>query len=170
MNTLRMELFTRLHLDADTAAELMMPNPVSIRDTATLKEAVALLTDKGYSAAPVINTGGRPVGVLSRSDILVHERERVEHLAPPPEFYDQQELTRGLHENVENGFRVENVGRTVVKDMMTPAVFSVWLDTPAAKVVSEMLALKVHRLFVVDDNNVLVGVISALDVLRHLRP
>jgi predicted transcriptional regulator len=29
--------------------------------------------------------------------------------------------------------------------------------------------LKVHRLFVVDRAGVLIGVISALDVLRHLR-
>ena len=41
---------------------------------------------------------------------------------------------------------------------------------PAAKVVEEMLALKVHRLFVVDEPGVLVGVVSALDVLRNLRP
>jgi predicted transcriptional regulator len=33
-----------------------------------------------------------------------------------------------------------------------------------------MLKLKVHRLFVVDENGVLVGVISALDILRHLSP
>jgi CBS domain-containing protein len=31
-----------------------------------------------------------------------------------------------------------------------------------------MVALKVHRLFVVDADGVLVGVISALDVLRHM--
>jgi predicted transcriptional regulator len=31
-----------------------------------------------------------------------------------------------------------------------------------------MLALRVHRLFVVDRAGVLVGVISALDVLRRL--
>jgi CBS domain-containing protein len=41
-------------------------------------------------------------------------------------------------------------------------------DTLAGKVVSEMVSLKVHRLFVVDDDGILVGVISALDVLRHL--
>jgi CBS domain-containing protein len=35
-------------------------------------------------------------------------------------------------------------------------------------VVEDMLGLKVHRLFVVDGNGILVGVISALDVLRHL--
>jgi predicted transcriptional regulator len=31
-----------------------------------------------------------------------------------------------------------------------------------------MLARKIHRLFVVDDNGVLVGVISPLDILRRL--
>jgi CBS domain-containing protein len=32
-----------------------------------------------------------------------------------------------------------------------------------------MVGLKVHRLFVVDQSGLLIGVISALDVLRHLR-
>jgi CBS domain-containing protein len=51
---------------------------------------------------------------------------------------------------------------------MTPAVFCVHTDTPAAKVVDKMLALNVRRLFVVDDDGVLVGVVSAFDVLRGL--
>jgi CBS domain-containing protein len=51
---------------------------------------------------------------------------------------------------------------------MTPVVFGVHADTPAAKVVEKMLALNVRRLFVVDDAGVLVGVVSAFDVLRGL--
>jgi CBS domain-containing protein len=51
---------------------------------------------------------------------------------------------------------------------MTPAVFCVHADTPSAKVVDKMLALNVRRLFVVDDEGVLVGVVSAFDVLRAL--
>jgi CBS domain-containing protein len=52
---------------------------------------------------------------------------------------------------------------------MTPVVFSVSPEAPARRVVGDMLGLKVHRLFVVGSDGVLVGVISALDVLRHLR-
>jgi hypothetical protein len=37
-------------------------------------------------------------------------------------------------------------------------------------VVEDLLTLKVHRLFVTDAAGVLVGVISALDVVRRLRP
>jgi CBS-domain-containing membrane protein len=62
----------------------------------------------------------------------------------------------------------DRVDNTLVRDLMTPAVFAVGPKSPASKVVEEMCELNVHRLFVVDGNGVLVGVISALDVLRHL--
>src|SRR5206468_2475387 len=127
------------------------------------KEALALLTDKGFSAAPVIDQAGRPVGVLSRTDLLVHEREQVEPVKPP-ETYERDELGRA----VPAGFQVERVDEALVRDIMTPAVFSVTPETPARTVVSQLLGLNVHRLFVVDGAGVLVGVISTVDVLRRL--
>ena len=167
-NSVKADRPARLTLWAETAADLMTPDPVSIGADETVKEAVAFLTDKGFSAAPVIDDAGRPVGVLSRSDILVHDREKVEYVAPVPDYYEKTELTTPSGENLRTGFLVENVDRTRVRDIMTPVVFSVSPATPVHTVVEEMLALKVHRLFVVGGDGVLVGVISALDVLRHL--
>jgi len=164
-----LEATPRLRLWAETAAELMKPNPVSIRDDACVREAIVLLTTKGFSAAPVIDKAGRPVGVLSRSDILVHDREKVDYLRTHGEFFNEPDVETPDGEKLKSGFQVENVDKTRVRDLMTPAVFSVTPDAPADKVVKEMLALRVHRLFVVDSNGVLVGVVSALDVLRHLR-
>jgi CBS domain-containing protein len=140
----------RLTLWAETAADLMMPNPRSIRAEATVHEAILVLTDYGFSAAPVIDEAGRPVGVLSRADILVHERELGARPRPA-------------------GGAEQPAGEALVRDIMTPAVFAVAPDTPAAKVVEQLLALKVHRLFVVEEDGTLVGVIGALDVLRHLQ-
>ena len=57
----------------------------------------------------------------------------------------------------------------MVSDIMTPAIFCVRPETSAAKVVEKLLALKVRRLFVVDNDGILVGVISTFDVLRKLR-
>jgi len=159
----------RLTLRAETAADLMVPNPVSVREDATVREALTLLLDRGYSAAPVIDDAGRPVGVLSRSDLLIHDRETVSYLVPMPAYYHHSELTLDSGEELPGGFQVQDVERTRVGDLMTPAVFSVAPGASAAKVVEEMLALNVHRLFVVDAAGVLVGVISAIDVLRHLR-
>lgn len=159
-----------LKLQARTAADLMMPNPISLNVNSTLQEALVLFTEKGFTAAPVIDDAGRPVGVISRYDILVHAREQKEYLPAHPEFYSPRELATAEGEPLRPGFQVERVDQTRVSEVMTPAVFAVAPDTTAEKVIAEMLDLKVHRLFVVDQSGILVGVISALDFLRHLRP
>ena len=64
--------------------------------------------------------------------------------------------------------QVELNDRVKVWEVMTPALFSVHLDTPARTVVESMLALNVRRVFVVDGAGHLVGVVSAFEVLRHL--
>jgi CBS-domain-containing membrane protein len=58
--------------------------------------------------------------------------------------------------------------RTSVRDVMTPAVCAVRPETSAAAVIEEMSLLRVHRLFVTDADGVLVGVIAASDIVRHL--
>jgi CBS domain-containing protein len=154
-------------LHAQTASDLMMPNPHSIGDRSSVEEAVVFLTDKGFSAAPVIDDAGRPVGVVSQSDILRHER----HLASLPAG-DEEDNPRPLTvggERLGSGFHVELSDQTAVRAIMTAGVLSVGPKTPAAEVIAEMLDHKIHRLFVVDDDGILVGVISVIDVLRHLR-
>lgn len=156
-----------LRLEAETAADLMAPNPISLRFDANIKEALALLTDKNISAAPVIDDAGHPVGVLSRSDILVHDREQPRHVGHNPAYFFEQE-TRGGRK-VPDDYEIEDVDNTTVGDLMTPAVFSVPPDMPAFRVVSEMIGLHVHRLFVVDEAGTLIGVITTMDVLKRLR-
>lgn len=129
-------------LESSTASELMSPGPISVHRDATLTETVALMAARGFSAAPVIDDAGRPVGVLSRSDILVHQGESAPASAEE--------------------------APTHVADVMTPAVFSVTPQTPADKVVEQLVQLNVHQLYVVDEDQVLVGVVTALDVLRRL--
>lgn len=143
----------RLVLGATRAAELMSPRVVSIRADATVAEALALLTQRSFNAAPVIEESGRPVGVVSRADILIHSRE-------------QTPLERKLPAVP----RTEADDPTRVRDIMTPAVFSVRPETEASRVIEQMLTFNVHQLFVVDDSESLIGVISTLDVLRCLRP
>jgi len=149
-------------LQARTAAELMTPNPLSLREDVTLREAIAFLVDRNISGTPVIDEAGRPVGVLTQTDVLIHDREEVEHV--PPEHEYGNPLPRSWWDT----FQVERVDTTLVRDVMTPAVFCVALETPAWNVVEQMRELNVHRLFVVDADGVMVGVITAMDVVRHL--
>ena len=73
-----------LTLKARTAADLMTEQVVSIPEDAPLHEAIAVLTDRAFSGAPVINEAGRPVGVISQSDILVHDRNASVYARPIP--------------------------------------------------------------------------------------
>jgi CBS domain-containing protein len=156
-------------LAAKTAADLMVSNPISIHQDLTVQEATALLIDKGFSAAPVIDDAGTPVGIVSRSDILAHEREKVEFAATASDHDGDGRRKPLFREKRRKGSQVVEVDATPVRDIMTPVVFSVAPYYSARQVVTEMLALNVHRLFVVDRTGVLVGIISTLDVLRHLR-
>jgi CBS domain-containing protein len=162
MNFTEVRAIDRLVLDAETAADLMTWNPVSVHQDAALGEVIALLTDREISAAPVIDDAGRPVGVVSRTDIVRHLRAKglpafEAGAEPPPEG------------TLEAGFS-SATDLTPVREIMTPAVLSVAPTAPVIEVVGMLVGVgRVYRLFVIDEGGVLVGVISVLDVLRKLR-
>jgi len=157
----------KLTLHARTAADMMTEDVVSIDQGASLHRAVATLVDRKFSAAPVIDAAGRPVGVLSMTDIVIHDRNAVAFARQMPDYYMTSDL-KGAFGEPANGFPVEVADRTPVRELMTPVVFSVRPETPARQVIDQMLQLRVHRLFVIDDDGVLVGVISTTDVMRRL--
>jgi CBS domain-containing protein len=144
MNATLLPSGASLKLQAKTVADLMTPSPVSLREEASITDAIACLTDRGISGAPVIDAAGRAIGVITEADVTVHARER------------------------SKGWSTEEDEHTFVRDVMTPAVFTLRPDAPAVTVIEHMRALNVHRIFVVDDAGILVGVVTALDVLRHL--
>jgi CBS domain-containing protein len=146
---------------ATLARDLMTANPVSIYEHATLLDAAELFTDRDISAAPVIDDAGRPVGVLSRTDIVrftSFSDEDAENTAP--EFYDPDDPYR--FSDSESSAHIE------AWQLMTPLVYSIGPEESSLRVVEELLARNVNRLFVIDNEGVLIGVVSALDVLRSL--
>ena len=54
---------------------------------------------------------------------------------------------------------------TTVTDIMTPAVFDVDAQAPVNQVARDMVANGIHRVFVRDRGRI-VGVVSALDILK----
>lgn len=138
-STISAPAFARIN--TTTVANFMTSDPRSLRAECTDREALEFFADHRFDAAPVINEAGQPIGVLSLSDLLTHQRS-----------------TR------PGGF-----GPTLVRDLMTPAVFTLTPRSTLTEAVSHLVGLNIHHLFVVDDNQVLVGVVSALDVLRRIK-
>jgi predicted transcriptional regulator len=130
------------HFDrwAVPVADLMTRDPRSIQADATIREAIAFLADKRTTAAPVVNEAGRPIGVLSLTDLISGIRD--------------------------HGIEEQRLYQLKVSKFMTPFVFFVNSDTPVQNVVAELLDCKVRQMYVADDDGVLVGVLSTADLLR----
>ena len=131
-----------LTLQAETAADLMSRDVTPVPHHTPFEKILASLIDANATVAPVLGERGEPVGVISLTDLAIHVRESAA------------------------------AGRIVpatAETLMTPTLFAVGPDTPAAEVVQDMLRSKVHHLFVVDAGGTIMGVVSACDVLRHLQ-
>ncbi len=123
-------------------AELMRTDLKTVRDDATVAEAIVTLVDARVSGVPVLDPTGRLVGVLSTTDILEAEAE-----TSSPDEREQ------LFES------------TLVKEIMTLRPHVIGPDADVREAAQQMLYLEVHRLFVEDEGNP-VGVISQSDIVR----
>jgi CBS domain-containing protein len=144
---------------AKSARCVMTVTPHSINQHATLQEAAAFLTRQGIGAAPVVDDAGRHIGVLSRSDLLGHMSDA---LNPP------QLLGDFIDEAMDFGER-QPARAFTVRQAMRPVEHSIDGNASLKEVCDLMLDSKVHRLFVVDQEAVVIGVISTLDLVRCLK-
>jgi CBS domain-containing protein len=158
------ETTNRLALLAKTAEDLMTTNPLSLREHATLDEAIAFLTSRGFGGAPVINDAGKPVGFVGKTDLLRHV------------VYSANGPARGAGHDGAALLSTAGAGNrralckcpVTVGEIMTPALVVVPRNATMAQVIKKMIARRVHRMFVIDATGALIGVISSLDALRAL--
>jgi CBS domain-containing protein len=122
--------------------ELMHQNVITVNLDTSINDAVVTLTDAHISALPVVDGGGRMVGVVSSSDILTSEAE--------------------ANDAVEREALFEQM---MVRDIMTRRPLTVAPDTEVREAAQQMLYADVHRLFVTAGDEV-VGVISTTDIVR----
>jgi CBS domain-containing protein len=155
------ETTNRLALLAKTAEDLMTPNPLSLREHATVDEAISFLTSRGFGGAPVIDDAGKPVGFVGKTDLLRHVVQSPNGSA------------RGGHDDAHLMSRLAAGRRPTlcecpltVGEIMKPALVVVPRNASMAQVIKKMLARRVHRVFVIDKTAALIGVISSLDALR----
>ncbi len=151
------------------AKDIMQSKVVVVGPDDPLESVHRLFIDEEISGAPVVNDGGRVLGVVSIRDLLgesVDEEASAEQESL--DFYrDGEQLEEGL---TDGGLAVRNetMGRTVA-DVMTPSVVSVEPSTPVTEVARKLLEHRVHRVLVVESgesDDVLVGNISLFDLAK----
>lgn len=137
-----------------TVASLMTSQVISTSPDTSFKDLVELLEDNGISAVPVVD-GGYPVGVVSESDLLAKEEFRGGTVDEP--MFLSGRATK---------HRWQQAGGRTARDVMTAPVKSIEPDAPASTAAHELAKAGVRRLFVVDADGALVGVLSRRDLLK----
>lgn len=166
-----------------TAADLMNPKVLAVRDDMTLRELAAFLIRNQITGAPVEDDGGRLVGVVSTVDIAEavlagHGEGAAGGEAgaggAPGEAARATGVVAFFAQDWEEEPDEEDLAELrlaeddlLVRDIMTPAVYSVAEDATVSEVASRMLDSHVHRLLVTREDRP-VGIITTSDLLGLL--
>jgi len=149
-----------------TAKDVMNPEVLTARVDMTVRELAAFLTENQISGAPVVDLEGRLVGVVSVTDVAENDAERPDLAGDPSIPTD----VRGW----ENRMDVEDVRALhietddlLVRDIMTPTVYTVPEDTPVARIAQAMVAGRIHRVLVTHRGRA-VGMVTSLDLVGLL--
>jgi CBS domain-containing protein len=139
------------------AADIMVKDVVTAGPEASVKELAAIMLERRISGMPVVDGGGRLLGIVSEGDLIRR-----------PEI-DTDRVKLGwlrllLSDEARARDFVKSHGRKA-REVMTQPAISVAADAPLAEVVRLMERHRIKRLPVVE-NGRLVGLVTRTDLLR----
>jgi CBS domain-containing protein len=124
--------------DRTPVASVMQRSVVSVPPDLDLSALAKVLLEHGISGVPVVGEDGKPLGVVSKTDLV-----RAGNLAHSPT-------------------------PLLVRDVMMPLSFSLTESASLARAAALMTFEGVHRIVIVSMSGAIVGMLSALDILRWL--
>jgi CBS domain-containing protein len=144
------------------AMDVMTTDVITVDPDTTVRAFATLLAERGISGAPVVDSSGRLVGIISEGDLLhraeigTAQRHRVRRRSWWLDHF-ASDLARDY---------VKSHGRTV-NDIMTRDVVTVTEDTELAEVAALLETKRIKRVPVMRDGKV-VGIISRANIVRAL--
>lgn len=140
------------------AKDLMTTPVVTIQEDASVATAAKLLLDRDISALPVLDGGGKLVGILTHSDFGLSPKFRP-LMDNVYNLLGATTMPRHLEETARR------VGSKSVRDVMRRNVVTVQEDAGIEEIARVMLHYQIHRLPVMDGPN-LAGIITRHDMLK----
>jgi CBS domain-containing protein len=137
-------------------SQCMKRNVVSVASTASLGEAAEILVNRHVGLLPVVDERNRPVGVLGLRDLLALALPDFVHLIGDVDF---------VHDfgAVESKIPDAKTLARPVTTLMRPAT-TVREDSGLLRAYALMLQHKLHDLPVVNEEGILTGIASRVDI------
>lgn len=146
-----------------TVADLMTPNPFSVKPQTPLKEAIQLLAEKRVSGLPVVDETGVLLGVISETDLMwqatgpeplpyIMFLDSTIYLGNPARY--DKELHKAL-------------GQTV-GEVMSDRPVSVTPDKSLRDAARLMHEKNIRRLPVVNEKSQIIGILTRGDIIQAM--
>lgn len=165
------------NLDDFIVAEAMVEPVIAVPAQQTIDQVAQLFDQQRIHAAPVVDSQGVCVGIITSSDVIKFEamRQARENLLQHGAEFDRARYDNsGLVQGEENENR--EIGPTLseafaqVNYHMTRDFQTVAADTSLALAAEQMWSQSLHHLLILDDLRRPRAILSALDILRFLTP
>jgi CBS domain-containing protein len=147
-----------------TVRDIMDHDPVSVTVADSVELVLRTMHEHELSGVPVINEGGRCVGIITEADLVLSEEGEDFHL---PHYV---QVMGGLV-FFERWSRFEERARkafaATAEDMMTPEPITIEPDATVEQA-AHLIASKKHNRLPVIEHGRLVGVVTRVDVLDGL--
>jgi CBS domain-containing protein len=143
------------------AADVMTTEVVTVDANATVRAVAALLSERGISGVPVINSDNQVIGIVSEGDLIHRAEIGTERTAKKKRSWWLDSLAADVAPDY-----VKSHGRTI-GDVMTRDVITVTEATELADVATLMETKGIKRVPVEKDGK-LVGIISRASLVRAL--
>jgi CBS domain-containing protein len=146
-----------------TVAEIMSRDPIVVRPQTPLSEAIKLLAERRIGGLPVVNDAGKPIGIISETDLTWQETG-----VTPPAYIMLLDSIIYL----ENPARYERelhkaLGQTV-GEVMSEKPVTIEPEKTIPEAARLMNQRNINRLPVVDEDGQLIGVLTRGDIVRAM--
>ncbi|QDZ20059.1 CBS domain-containing protein [Chloropicon primus] len=146
--------------------QVMSKDVVCLQEECTLRDALELFLLKRVSGAPVVNSKGKLVGVLSMTDIIWVESTEALSVLPfyPGDSTSSADDDRDMF-GADSSFDFLSLK---VSRRMSRKVFECKPDELLDKAAALMIANSINRIPVTNSAREVVGIVTRLDIMRCL--
>ena len=147
-----------------TVADIMDRDPVTVAPEATVEEVVRVLKANDLTGVPVVNEGGRCVGIITEEDLVLADEEGDLHIPHYIELMGGVVFLEPLRRFEE---RLRKAVAASAQDMMTEDPVTVG-PTASVQEAARLISDRGHNRIPVVEHGRLVGLVTRVDVLQAL--
>ena len=149
---------------APTVRDIMDSDPITVSPTDDVETVVRLLRSHELPGVPVVNDGGRCVGIVTEADLVIADEQGDLHIPHYIELFGGVVFLEPLRRYEA---RLKKAFASTVTDLMTEDPVTIEADASVHEAGRVIVSRGHNRLPVVEHGR-LVGVVTRVDVLEAL--